>query len=256
VNVWLGIDGTNWIHALYHALRGQDVLRHFCRRAKILADFCQADRILLCFDRRSFRHNLLPSYKANRHQKEAALVRLLEGAPAASAEVGQPVYEDGFEADDCLATLARQAELCLSKLVIASPDKDLYQCLVDGRVSILRLFATKYDKIASPEWMTARELEIAQKTNGLRPACWADYQSLVGQPGDNVPGCPGWGEQTARRALAKAGSLDAMLSNPWSIDCSKSQLTKLQAWAKGDMPLVRRLVTLRTDVSSILDALR
>lgn len=254
--VWLGIDGTNWVHALYHALRGVGVLDHLCRRTEILAAHTQASAVLICFDRRSFRHDLLPTYKANRVPKDDVLRRLLDEAPQRAADVGQSVYQDGFEADDCLATLAFYATSPGRKCVIASSDKDLYQCLAEGRVSALRQFKTLGRDVIQPEWMTARELEIGEKYNGLRPSQWRDYQSLVGETGDSVPGCPGWGEKTARRCLVKAGSIGAMLADRWGVSCTDSQWAKLQAWAKSDMALIRQLVTLRTDVAAVRDALK
>jgi DNA polymerase-1 len=253
--IWLGIDGTNWVHALYHALRGREVLDNFCRRARVLSAHTQASVVLICFDRRSFRHELSPAYKANRVPKEDVLRRLLAEAPDRMGDAGQSVYQDGFEADDCLATLAAIAVASGAKCILASPDRDLWQCLVDGRVSVLRKFATAGVAVSKPEWMTARELEISEKYNGLKPSSWADYQALVGESGDNVNGCPGWGEQTARGALAKSGSIEAMLQNPWGVPCSKSQLAKLQAWARDGMSLARRLVTLCTDVPAVRDAI-
>jgi DNA polymerase-1 len=258
-DVWLGIDGTNWVHALWHALRGVDVLTHVARRARILTAYTRASRVLICFDRRSFRHDLYVGYKANRAAKEQTLRQLLDDAPAALASAGQqPVYQDGYEADDCLATLAAAAFGAGCKCVLATADKDLWQCLREGWVSVLRSFGTHGSELICPEWQTALELEIAPKTLGLKPSCWADYQCLVGESGDNVPGCPGWGEQTARRGLANAGSIEAMLRDPWAIHCSKSQLTKLQNWARADngLKLTRQLITLRTDVPAVLDAVR
>ena len=110
--------------------------------------------------------------------------------------------------------------------------------------------------MTSPDWQTARELEIAEKTLGLRPSCWADYQCLVGEPGDNVSGCPGWGEKTAARLLAKAGNIASMLRDPWALNCTRSQLTSLQNWAKAGMETALRLVTLKRDCPAVLDALR
>lgn len=258
--IWLGIDGTNWVHALYHAFRGVDVLEHVRRRVRILTQYTRASCVVVCFDRRSFRHDLWPAYKANRKPKDETLQRLLAESPAAVADAGQAVYQDGYEADDCLATLAAVAVDSGAKAIIASPDKDLWQCLVEGRVSVLRAFKTHGTEILDPVWQTARELEIAEATLGLRPACWVDYQALVGEAGDNVPGCPGWGPQTAKRALVKAGSITAMLSDPWAIHChcTRSQLTKLQAWAKSEtgLSLSRSLVKLVTDVGAVQDALR
>jgi DNA polymerase-1 len=254
--IWLGIDGTNWVHALYHAMRGHDVLRHLCRRVTALAEYAQASQVLVCFDRRSFRHDDFAGYKTSRPAAPEALTKLLADAPAAVCDVAQPVAEDGYEADDCLSTLASLAMHSEARCVLASPDKDLYQCLVMGRVSVVRKFATVRGAVIDPDTMTAAKLEADSKTFGLRPWMWPDYQALVGEPGDDVPGCPGWGPQTARRALAKSGSVGAMLKDPWAISCSRSQLATLQTWTKTDYPLIRRLVTLRTDCAAAREAVR
>lgn len=254
--IWLGIDGTNWVHALYHAMRGHDVLRQLCRRVTALADYATASHVLVCFDRRSFRHAEYAGYKSSRTDAPEALTKLLAEAPAAVGDVGQPVAEEGYEADDCLSTLASLAMQCETRCVLASPDKDLYQCLVMGRVSLVRKFGTVHGAVIDPDTMTAAKLEADKKSFGLKPWMWPDYQALVGEPGDDVPGCPGWGPQTARRALTKAGSIEAMLRDPWAINCTRSQLATLQAWAKKDLPLIRRLVTLRTDCEAVREAIR
>lgn len=257
MSVWLGIDGTNWIHQLFHALRGVDVVSHARRRVKILADYTRAAVVLVCFDRRSFRHDLSGQYKSSRRDKEPRLRELLSIAESEIADVGQPVFQEGFEADDCLATLADVAVASGVKAILASGDKDIWQCLRDGRVSVLRNFGTHGTAICHTDWQTERDLAIAEKTLGLEPSCWADYQSLVGERGDDIPGCPGWGPETSRRGLAKFGSIEAMLRDPWSVHCSKRQMTQLQAWAKADtgLQLTRQLVTLRTDVEAVREAI-
>lgn len=244
---------------MWHAYSGRDVLQHLCRRARSLAAYLDASAVLICFDCRSFRHDLSAAYKSNRLEKEEALLKLLAVAPDRVSEVGQAVYADGFEADDCLATLADIATASEAKCVLASADKDLWQCLVDGRVGVVRKFETAGDAVVSQslQWQTARELEISEKYNGLRPCSWADYQALVGESGDNVAGCPGWGPATARAALAKSRSIEGVLANPFGSGVAQSKIIKLQAWAKnGGLSLARQLVTLRTDVAEVREALR
>jgi len=253
--IWLAVDGTNWIHQLWHALGGQDVLQVAVARCRALAAHTKASMVLVAFDRRSFRHDRVPTYKANRAAKDPALQAILDSAPSAFSDVGQPVYQDGYEADDCLATAAAIAVASERRCVLMSPDKDLWQCLIPGRVSVLRAFSTRRGEIADPRWWTADDLRL-WKGYGLEPAQWADYQAVVGETGDNVAGCQAWGEKTAARAIAKHGSLAAMLKNPWEISCTNKQLVLLQAWAKsGAMELARDLVTLRTDVPAVRDAL-
>jgi DNA polymerase-1 len=254
--IWLGVDGTNWVHALYHALAGRNVLETLCRRVTALAEYSHASVVLVCFDRRSFRHEEFAGYKSSRPPAPDQLRKLLADAAAAVATVAQPVAEDGYEADDLLSTLASLAMHSEVRCMLASPDKDLYQCLVTGRISLVRSFKTDRGALTKPDVMTASRLESDAKTIGLKPWMWPDYQALVGESGDDVPGCRGWGPQTARRALANAGSIDSMLKDPWAIHCTRSQLATLQRWAKTDLPLIRRLVTLRVDSAAVRDALR
>lgn len=254
--IWLGIDGTNWVHALWHAMGGQHVLPAVLRRVRILGDHVQATRRLVAFDRRSFRHDLVDNYKANRKEKDAALVELLQAAEAAVAEVAVPVAEAGFEADDCLATLAAVGRQAQRRVVLASADKDLYQCLADGEVSLVRKLQTCGDRLTKAEWMTAWTLGEQSATAGLRPDQWADYQALVGESGDNVRGCEGWGPVTARAALLKCGSLDGMLANVWSVPCSQAQRDALLRWQTNGMDKARRLVRLCTQVATVAEALR
>lgn len=143
METWLGIDGTNWVHALWHALENRDVLTHFACRAEILAKHVGASNVLICFDRRSFRHDIYAGYKANRASQAESLRQLLQQAPGAvPVTVGNVVYQDGFEADDLLATLAAVAIAAGRKCVLASPDKDLWQCLREGTVRVIRHFKT------------------------------------------------------------------------------------------------------------------
>lgn len=263
--LWLGIDGTNWCHAIWHAMgpsRTLDgMLRVFSQRIQTLTNpdnkiFPTA--VLVAFDRRSFRHDLLPEYKAHRAKKDPDLETFLEKAPAQCVPHAQPVYQDGYEADDLLATLAALAVTGGARAILATPDKDLWQCLVAGRVSVLRSFETSAGKLTAPAWFTAGDLWKwpTKEPYHLQPAQWADFQALVGESGDNVPGCPGWGEKTSARNLAKIGSIAAMLRDPWAVNCSHKQLASLQTWAKHEMPTILDCVRLRTDVSAVRDALR
>lgn len=254
--IWLGIDGTNWVHALWHAMGGQHVLPAFLRRVRILGEHVQATRLLVAFDRRSFRHDLCENYKANRKEKDAGLVELLKEAETAATAVAVPVAEAGYEADDCLATLAVLGRAAQRRVVLASADKDLYQCLVDGEVSLVRKIKTSGERITDADWMTAWTLGEQSETAGLQPYQWADYQALVGESGDNVRGCPGWGPVTARAALLKCKSLEGMLANVWNVPSSQVQRDNLLRWSKRDMATTRRLVRLCTQVATVAEALR
>ncbi|MBV8530813.1 MAG: DNA polymerase I [Candidatus Eremiobacteraeota bacterium] len=118
-----------------------------------------------------------------------------------------PIVEvDGQEADDVIATLARQAEEAGEQTTVVTGDLDLLQ-IVDERTTVLttRRGITelgRYDPAAVRERF------------GLEPEQLPDYRGLKGDPSDNLPGIPGVGEKTASRLLQAAGSLDALVADP------------------------------------------
>src|SRR5580704_7126873 len=118
-----------------------------------------------------------------------------------------PIVEiDGQEADDIIATLAREAEEAGAQTLVVTGDLDLLQ-IVDERTTVLttRRGITelgRYDPSAVRERF------------GLEPAQLPDFRGLKGDPSDNLPGIPGVGEKTASRLLQRAGSLDALVADP------------------------------------------
>ncbi|MBV8154659.1 MAG: DNA polymerase I [Candidatus Eremiobacteraeota bacterium] len=118
-----------------------------------------------------------------------------------------PIVEmEGQEADDVIATLARQAEESGEQTIVVTGDLDLLQ-IVDERTTVLttRRGITelgRYDSAAVRERF------------GLDPSQLPDYRGLKGDPSDNLPGIPGVGEKTATKLLQLAGSLDALVDRP------------------------------------------
>jgi DNA polymerase-1 len=118
-----------------------------------------------------------------------------------------PIVEiEGQEADDVIATIARQAEEAGEQTIVVTGDLDLLQ-IVDERTTVLttRRGITelgRYDPAAVRERF------------GLDPAQLPDYRGLKGDPSDNLPGIPGVGEKTASKLLQAAGSLDALVADP------------------------------------------
>lgn len=247
----LGIDGTNWVHVLWHAKSGRDVVAAFTDRASALLAKLVPRAAVCCFDRRSFRHDLLATYKAGRKPRDETLTIALRECEAAAAGLMTVAAEEGAEADDGLATLASWARLAGEDCVLASPDKDLRQCL-GGRVKLLRNFRVSDGRPVDGEWYTSMSLFDEY---GLHHAQWVDYQMLVGDRGDAIEGCRGWGDKTASAALQRCKSLEEMLHNPWKVPCTDRQRGALIEFSKR-APLVRQLVGLRVDVESVFDAMR
>ncbi len=175
---------------------------------KLIADE-KPTHVVACFDKGlpQARVALYPLYKAQRDampdelRSQFALVRrVLEtyGIPAIEIE--------GEEADDIIATLARQAADAGGRSEVVTGDLDLLQ-IVDERTTVLTTRRGisdlgRYDPAAVRERFT------------LEPGQLADYRGLKGDPSDNLPGIPGVGEKTAIKLIRAAGSLDALLANP------------------------------------------
>jgi len=175
---------------------------------KLLADE-KPTHVIAAFDKGppAERLALYGEYKAQREtmpdelRGQFALVRKI------LATFGIPIVEmEGQEADDVIATLARQAEAAGEPTIVVTGDLDLLQ-LVDEYTTVLttRRGITelgRYDPAAVRERF------------GLEPAQLPDYRGLKGDPSDNLPGIPGVGDKTATKLLQAAGSLDALVADP------------------------------------------
>jgi DNA polymerase-1 len=247
VRTFLVIDGTNRVHVLWHVHKDvAAVVRHFARDLEVLEEQLRPTASGVAFDvPPSFRRQLCKDYKADRPSDDgvksaiAAVRDLVRRSSAALLEAA------GFEADDVLATVASRAVASGDRCVIASPDKDLRQCLVSGKVTILRSWAIRDAKLR-PEWLTA-ETMLAEYS--VSPANWIDFQCLVGDDTDGIKGAPGIGDVTARKWLAKA-TLAEILANRWVVSLTERQWRGLQQ-LKPRLQVVRQLVRLVPDVPGV-----
>lgn len=253
--VW-AVDGTNWCHVFWHTVgqrgvRLLPVLRD--RLAKIYRQFSPAE-IFVAWDTpgSSWRREVFPEYKATRSETPAELADQLRQCEHGIADLATPLGANGFEADDVLATVAAVVTQRGGKTVIASPDKDLRQCLVAGVVTICRNLRTDAHGKLVAETLTADTL----LAGGLSPTQWVDFQALVGDTTDNVPGCPGVGEKTAKALLAKAGTIEQLCANPWKYFSSDRKRETFCAWVRtGQMAMARELVTLCREVPDVASAM-
>jgi len=143
----------------------------------------------------------LPEYKAQRPSMPDDLRRQMDDlASVVTALGGASLCRDGVEADDWIATLARQAGIC--PVVIASSDKDFMQ-LVSLRVGLLNP-NDKSETIWTAEQVRAK--------SGVEPAQIVDWLALIGDAVDNIPGVPGVGPKTATDLLRQFGSVESLLA--------------------------------------------
>jgi 5'-3' exonuclease len=190
----------------------------------------------------SFRNGLWPGYKTGEGIDSALFAQfpLLEEALAAAGFVVWPMVE--FEADDALAAAAAAAiaDPRVERVIIATPDKDLAQCVRGTRiVQLNRRTRTYFD-----------EAGVVAKF-GVPPASIPDYLALVGDAADGFPGLPGWGAKSTAAVLARYGHLEAIPADPreWNVNVTSPAKLAAILQANGDLALLfRKLATLRTDI--------
>jgi DNA polymerase-1 len=242
------VDGSGYIFRAFHALppltRKSDGLpvgavAGFCNMLwKLLCDM-KADKpthLAVVFDasEKTFRSELYDQYKAQRPPPPADLVPQFPLVREATRAFGVPAIDlDGYEADDIIATYARQVAQAGGEVVIVSSDKDLMQ-LVNEQICLLD--PVKQVKIC-------RE-QVIEKF-GLGPEKVVEIQALAGDSVDNVPGAPGIGIKTAAQLLTEFGDLDTLLERASEIKQPKRRDTLIQY--ADQIRLSRELVRLADD---------
>jgi DNA polymerase-1 len=156
------------------------------------------------------------------------------------------VSVDGYEADDVIGTLARQAVECGVNVVIVSGDKDFHQLVRPG---IWLLNPGRGGPGGVDEHWVG--MENADERLGIAPERVPDLLSLVGDTSDNVPGVPGIGEKTAQELIAAYGSLEEILAH--SSEITKKRPREALLAHADNARLSKRLVTIHNDVPVKLD---
>ena len=246
------IDGSAYIFRAYHALppltRKSDGLpvgavSGFCNMLyKLLTDMKDEHdptHIAVIFDysSKTFRNEIYPDYKANRPEPPEDLRPQFPLVRDATRAFNLPCIEmEGFEADDLIATYARQVEADGGEAVIISSDKDLMQ-LVSDKVS---MFDTMKNKHIGPD-------QVVEKF-GLGPEHVIDIQALAGDSTDNVPGVPGIGVKTAAQLIEEYGDLETLLGRAEEIKQKKRRENLIEF--ADQARISKDLVTLKTNVST------
>ncbi len=202
-----------------------------------LLEGTSADHAAIIFDkaRKTFRNQIYPNYKAHRPPLPEDLIPQFKLVREASRAVGLATAEmDGFEADDLIATYARQARAAGAQVTIVSSDKDLMQLVGDGVV----MLDVMKNKVIGPE-------EVKEKF-GVGPSEVVDVQALAGDSSDNVPGVQGIGVKIAAQLINEYGNLENLLAQAGQIKQPKRRERLIE---DADAARIsKQLVTLRNDV--------
>ena len=185
--------------------------------------------------RKNFRNEIYKDYKANRSEAPDDLVPQFEYIRKAVKAFNLPSIEQlNYEADDLIATYAKQIVNAGAKVTIISSDKDLMQ-LVSNKI---RLFDPMKSKVIG-------EKEVIEKF-GVKPEQVIDVQSLAGDSSDNIPGVPGIGIKTAAELIKKYKTLDNLLKKAEEIPQKKRKETLIE---NKDLALLsKKLVILKDNV--------
>ncbi len=252
------IDGHALMHRAFHALPPLAVSKTgeptgavygFIRILLKVLQELKPTHWAIAFDRPTptFRHLEFEAYKAQRPKAPDELVRQFGRVRQLVESLNIPVFEiDGYEADDVLGTLSRQASAQGVDTIIATGDADAMQ-LVSSKVRVLvpqRTFGdtTLYDEAA------------VHQRYGVAPERIPDLKGLKGDPSDNIPGVPGVGEKTAVKLIQQFGSVEGIYEHIDEVTPSK--LKEILAAEGERAQQSKRLATIVTDAPVDFDPAR
>jgi DNA polymerase-1 len=210
------IDGNAILHRAYHAMpplttkKGEPIgaVHGFVSMLLRVIQDLKPTHLVVAFDRKepTFRHKEYEPYQAHRPEMDKDLTPQFDKVKDVIKAFGIPIYDKaGFEADDVIGTLAKQAEKKLEEIVIVTGDKDILQLVSDKTRVYLPIRGLSEAKLMGEE-------EVVEKI-GVKPSQIDDYKALVGDPSDNYPGVPGVGPKTATKLLSEYKTVKDVYKN-------------------------------------------
>jgi DNA polymerase I len=261
------VDGSSFVFRAYFQSIRQDAkyncrsdrlptgaVRLFC--AKLLqfvregAAGVTPTHLAIIFDKseNSFRKELYPDYKAHRPDPPEDLVPQFPLMRAAVRAFGlTPIEQDRYEADDLIATYARQAREKGADVLIISADKDLMQLIGEG-VAMYDPASGEQGKFGGRAERFIGEPEVVDYF-GVPPSKVVDVQALAGDSTDNVPGAKGVGIKTAAQLIKEYGDLDTLLARAGEIKQPKRREALTDPQSVELIRISKKLVELVRDVA-------
>ncbi len=237
--VWV-VDAHSLIHQVFHAIpdmaspTGQPVnaVYGFTRDLFSLLETKQPDFLFCAFDLpgKTFRHEIYEQYKAGRPEMHEDLQPQIACIHRMVEALGIPLLAcESFEADDIVATVARIVDELGGECFIVTGDKDCRQLITDR----VKLYNIRKNEVMDRDGL--------REEWGIRPDQVVDYQALVGDSTDNVPGVPLIGPKAARDLLEKFGTLENILAHVEEVNgaAKKENLKKYREQALMSRTLVK-----------------
>jgi DNA polymerase-1 len=252
-------DGNALVHRAFHALppltqpkTGELVNAVYgfaSTLLKVFADF-KPTHWAVAFDRPTptFRHEMFEEYKAQRPATPEELKSQIKKVHQLVEAFHIPVFEiDGFEADDVLGTLSKQADEQGVETIIVTGDNDMLQAVLPRVKALTPRQRTFTDTILYDE-------EAVEQKYGIKPEQLPDFKALVGDVSDNIPGVPGVGPKTATKLLQQYGSLQGIYDHIEDITPSKLQNTlreyRTQAFQSKELSTIVKDVPIKLDLKT------
>jgi DNA polymerase-1 len=204
------------------------------------------DHLAVCFDKGGSvdRVEMFEAYKANRDETPEAIKIAVPYIQEILKAMHIPIMvKAGFEADDVIGTLSKQAEKEGYKTFMVTPDKDFAQLVSDNIFMYKPRFGGGYDIWGVPE--------VQEKFGVTDPLQVIDFLGMMGDSADNIPGLPGVGEKTAKKFLATYGSMENLLANTHEL---KGKMKEKVEAAKDLGVLSKKLATIMLDVPVTFNA--
>ncbi len=192
----------------------------------------------------TFRHKLFEQYKAQREETPEVIRQSVPIIKDIISAYNIPILEvEGFEADDVIGTLAKQADEKGVITYMLTPDKDYCQLVTDTSLLYRPRFGDKGYDVMGPK-------EVLEKYEISSTSQIIDLLGLMGDSADNIPGCPGVGPKTAQKLISDFGSIENLLENTDKLKGSIKE--KIESNAE-QIRFSKMLATIRTDVPVSLD---
>ncbi|HEX9827395.1 MAG TPA: DNA polymerase I [Flavobacteriaceae bacterium] len=204
------------------------------------------DHLAVCFDKggSTDRIELYEAYKANRDATPEAIKIAVPYIEQILKAMHIPIMvKEGYEADDVIGTLSKQAEKEGYKTFMVTPDKDFAQLVTDNIFMYRPVFGGGYETWGIPEVLTKFEIED--------PSQVIDFLGMMGDSSDNIPGLPGVGEKTAKKFIQQYGSMENLLANTHELTGKMKE--NIEANKELGM-LSKQLATIMLDVPVTFDA--
>ena len=243
------IDGSSYLYRAFYALPNlktssglnSGAIHGFANMLNRILNEYSPKYLVMVFDAKgkNFRHDIYDEYKANRNsmpselsEQTGAIINLVEALGV------MVIQQKGVEADDVIASIARQIKIENSKTIISSGDKDLAQ-LVDENTILMNNFDSK-----------VLDVEGVKEKFGVWPNQIFDYLCLVGDTSDNIPGVPKVGPKTAVTLLEQYNDLDNIIKNSSQL---KGKLKENIESSLETIELAKKLVALKDNLKLSLN---